>query len=164
MSSRGLSTRLWEKTWVWVLTLSLSNCKMKYFSRNLALFILNLFTYKYLNSFFFFKYLFIYLAAPGFSCGIQDLVPWPGIEPRPSALGVCSLNHWTTGEVPLIKMSIISLLIFSLRVKWNDTCEIVFKYKCHIKIEFHCYQVFENSSSRLKQTCHCVYNKGITIK
>ena len=36
----------------------------------------------------------IYLAAPVlvaaygiFSCGIWDLVPWPGIEPRPPALG-----------------------------------------------------------------------------
>ena len=27
------------------------------------------------------------------------LVPGPGIEPMPPALGVQSLNHWTTGEV-----------------------------------------------------------------
>ena len=66
--------------------------------------------------------IFIYLAAPGlightrdlrfgvrdlFSCGMQalscgvwDLVPWPGIKPRPPALGARSLNHWTTREVP----------------------------------------------------------------
>ena len=36
-----------------------------------------------------------------FSCGIQDLVPWPGIEPGPPAMGPWSLNHWTTREVPL---------------------------------------------------------------
>ena len=38
----------------------------------------------------------IYLAEPGLSCGIRDLVPWPGIEPRDPALGEWSLNHWTT--------------------------------------------------------------------
>ena len=31
-----------------------------------------------------------------FSCGMWDLVPWPGIEPGPFALGAQSLNHWTT--------------------------------------------------------------------
>ena len=30
-----------------------------------------------------------------FSCGIWDLVPWPGTEPGPPALGVRSLSHWT---------------------------------------------------------------------
>ena len=35
-----------------------------------------------------------------FSCGMWDLVPWPGIKPAPPALGVQSLNHWTTREVP----------------------------------------------------------------
>ena len=29
-----------------------------------------------------------------------DLVPWSGIEPGPPALGVWSLSHWTTKEVP----------------------------------------------------------------
>ena len=29
-----------------------------------------------------------------------DLVPQPGIEPRPPALGGQSLSHWTTREVP----------------------------------------------------------------
>ena len=40
------------------------------------------------------------MAAPGFSCGMQDLVPWPGIKPGPPALGAQSLNFWTTREVP----------------------------------------------------------------
>ena len=34
------------------------------------------------------------------SCGLWDLFPWPGIEPRPPAIGALSLNHWTTREVP----------------------------------------------------------------
>ena len=35
-----------------------------------------------------------------FSWGMRDLVPWPGMKPGPPALGVWSLNHWTTREVP----------------------------------------------------------------
>ena len=40
------------------------------------------------------------------ACGLlvaacmRDLVPQPGMEPRPPALGVRSLTHWTTREVP----------------------------------------------------------------
>ena len=30
---------------------------------------------------------------------MQDLVPQPGIEPGPPALGAWSLTHWTTREV-----------------------------------------------------------------
>ena len=79
--------------------------------------------------FFSFKYLFIWLrrvlvAARGifiagagslvaacgifFSCGMQDLVPWPGIEPGPPALGTWSLNRWATREVPIP----VSFLLF----------------------------------------------------
>ena len=32
---------------------------------------------------------------------IMYLVPWPGTEPTPSALGVWSLSHWNTRAVPL---------------------------------------------------------------
>ena len=35
----------------------------------------------------------IYLATPGLSCGMWDLVPWPGIKPSSPALGVQSLGH-----------------------------------------------------------------------
>ena len=41
------------------------------------------------------------------SCGMQTLgcstwvlLPWPGIRPWPPALGVWSLSHWITKEVP----------------------------------------------------------------
>ena len=34
------------------------------------------------------------------SCGMWDLGPWPGMKPRPPALGVQSLSQWTTREVP----------------------------------------------------------------
>ena len=48
----------------------------------------------------FLKNIFIYLAVPGLSCGMRDLVPWPGIKPGPPALGAQSLSHWATREVP----------------------------------------------------------------
>ena len=34
------------------------------------------------------------------SCLTWDLVPQPGIEPRPPVLGTQSPSHWTTREVP----------------------------------------------------------------
>ena len=36
-----------------------------------------------------------------FSCSMWDLVPWPGIQPRPPALGEWSFSPWTTREVPV---------------------------------------------------------------
>ena len=47
-------------------------------------------------------FLFIYLAASGLRCVMWDLVPQPGIEPRPPALGAHSLSHWTAKEVLFI--------------------------------------------------------------
>ena len=35
-----------------------------------------------------------------FSCGTWDLVPWPGIEPGPAALGTQSLSPWTMRKSP----------------------------------------------------------------
>ena len=37
-----------------------------------------------------------------FSCGMQDLVPWPGIEPGAPTLETLRLSLWTTREVPLL--------------------------------------------------------------
>ena len=43
--------------------------------------------------------IFIYLLVPGLGCSRWDLVPWPGIEPRPPASGAWSLSNWTAREV-----------------------------------------------------------------
>ena len=82
-----------------------------------------LLSHNYLFLFIFLFLFWIYLAAPGlscstqdlrcmaggifliaacrtFSCGMWDLVPWPGIEPGPPELATWSLSHWTTREVP----------------------------------------------------------------
>ena len=50
----------------------------------------------------------IYLAAPALSFGLLDLVPWPGMEPGPPALGAWSLRHWTTREVPVCSDCVFS--------------------------------------------------------
>ena len=54
----------------------------------------------------FYNKIFIYLAVLSLSCsmctlsyGMWDLVPWPGIEPGPPAVGGQSLSHWTSREV-----------------------------------------------------------------
>ena len=61
-----------------------------------------------------------------FSCSIEDLVPWPGIEPRPSALGAWSLSHWITREVP-------SLNLFCIYTYLYYFLDSTFKWYC---IEF----------------------------
>ena len=44
----------------------------------------------------------VFVVAHGFfGYSMQDLVPRPGIEPGPPALGVWSLSHWTPREVPV---------------------------------------------------------------
>ena len=35
------------------------------------------------------------------SCGMWDLVSWPGIVPGPPTMGAQSLSHWTTRKVSL---------------------------------------------------------------
>ena len=58
----------------------------------------------YYIAFFFplvFFFFLIFLTVPGLSSGMWDLVPRPGIELRPPALGVWSLSHRTTNrELP----------------------------------------------------------------
>ena len=52
---------------------------------------------------YFLSVLNTYLCLLDLSCGIWDLVPRPGIDPRPPALGTWrawSLSHWMAREVP----------------------------------------------------------------
>ena len=54
---------------------------------------------------FFLTSIFIYLATPGLSCGMQDLVPWPEIEPWLPALGAWSLkplDHQGSPQTPTL--------------------------------------------------------------
>ena len=80
---------------------------------------------KYKRMYKFLK-VFIYLAAPGLSYSMWDLVPRPGIESRPPVLGAQSLSHWNTREVLRmyaeykmnIKISIMSRIMVEL--PWSD--------------------------------------------
>ena len=70
-------------------------------SAYLILLIINPAIFFFIVSLFIYLFIFIfYLAALGLSCSMRDLVPWPGIEPGPPALGAQSPSHWTTREVP----------------------------------------------------------------
>ena len=76
----------------------------------------DLFTYQ--NFFFFFNiYLFIWLHQVLVAARMWDLVPLPGIEPRPPTLGPWSLNHCATREVPRI-LKYTFLLSLSSRAGW----------------------------------------------
>ena len=57
------------------------------------------------------------------SCGMWGLVPRPGMEPRPSAMGGQSLSHWITREV-LLTVCLFFLIVFmdvfkSLWAQWS---------------------------------------------
>ena len=54
----------------------------------------------------------IYLAAPVLNRGMWNLVPWPGIESRPPALGMQSLSHWTTRVLTLNYCFLTAFLSF----------------------------------------------------
>ena len=58
----------------------------------------------------------VYLAAPGLSCGMRDLVPDQGSNLGPPTLGAWSLSHWITKEVsPLY--SFFFLCTYSLPIE-----------------------------------------------
>ena len=54
------------------------------------------------------------LAVPGLSCSMWDLVPWPGIKPRPHALGIRSWP-WDHQGSPSFS-SIVCVFKFPLRI------------------------------------------------
>ena len=70
-----------------------------------------------LPCFFFFFLIFVWLCQ-GLSCGMGDLVPWPGIEPRAPVLETQSLNPCTTREVPAHPEFIAAL--FTVAKKWTQ--------------------------------------------
>ena len=51
---------------------------------------------------------------------VWNLVSWPGIQPRPPALGVRSLSHWTTKEAPTcFEVREFLSLIFVWALPWD---------------------------------------------
>ena len=90
----------------------------------------------------------IFIVACGiFSCSICDLVPWPGIKPRPPALVAWNLSHWTLGlltilavvnntamnmgvQISLFKTLLSLLLCIYPEVELLDHMVILFKFFC----------------------------------
>ena len=59
-----------------------------------------------------------------FSCSIWDLIPWLGMEPRPSALGVQSPTHWTTREILMhVFMLSHSSRVWLFLTLWTVICQ-----------------------------------------
>ena len=58
-----------------------------------------------------------------------DLVPWPGTEPTPPALGVWSLSPWNTREVPLFWTLIQHCPIHVLFVMRKCTARTALSYQ-----------------------------------
>lgn len=63
--------------------------------------------------FLFLKYMYLFgwilvVVLGILGCGRWDLVPGPGVEPGPSALGARSLSHWTARESLLSALALSS--------------------------------------------------------
>ena len=65
-----------------------------------------------------------------FSCGMWNLVPWPGFEPGPPVLGAQSLSHWTTREVPWCHLiySFVACITWKLGVISRGLVTLSFDY------------------------------------
>ena len=107
---------------------------------------------------------------------MQDLVPWPGIEPRPSALGAWSLTHWTTRVVPSGQVLFLNLgmmaraemarveeTVFAIGLCLAFSCrrwewlkeELEGSQRCweHRECGHICGQVHENGTQGLRTPC-----------
>ena len=71
---------------------------------------------------------FIYSAAPSLGCSIRYLIPWPGIEPRPRALGVQNLSSCTPGKSRVYPSEIKAL---PLRARLFTVPLLPLKINCH---------------------------------
>ena len=69
-----------------------------------------------------------------------DLVPWLGIEPGPPTLGVQSLSHWTTREVPTVTIlngmeGLFEEVTFEqTQVRWARGSKVWTKHIAHTKV------------------------------
>ena len=122
-------------TWSWFISFFV-NC----WTWLASIFFFNLFLKNIYLFIYLFTYLLTYLAAPGLSCGMQDLrchvwdlhcgmrtlscgmwdlVPWPGMKPGTPALGAWSLSHWTTREVPWLANILFRIFAFIFMIEMD---------------------------------------------
>lgn len=65
--------------------------------------------------------IFMYLAVPGFSCGMRDPVLQPGTEPGPSALGGGATGWWAESQ-PLTTREVSNLhTILTQNIYYEET-------------------------------------------
>ena len=58
------------------------------------------------------------------SCGVWNLVPWPGIKPSPPGLGAWGVTHWNTRKVCFSDVE-------SASHTWDKShLEVVYNYSC----------------------------------
>ena len=70
-----------------------------------------------------------------FSCSRGDLVPWPGIKPRPPALEAQNLNHWNTREV-LTRDDFERYIYFLVRHNQNTIISTCDRYDSHSNLSW----------------------------
>ena len=86
------------------------------------------------------------------SCGIWDLVPWTGIKPGPSALGMWRLSHWITREV-------LITIIFKFSGNWR-LCYLInlssfFPWLLNLKIKQHSTKAFPDTQGQEEEGVVC---------
>ena len=67
-------------------------------------------------------------------CGI--LIPWPGIEPMPSAVKVQNPNHWTAREFPILTILYNSVILIAFIMLNSYHHYLVWKL-----LYYHCYRL-----------------------
>ena len=75
--------------------------------------------------------IFFFLVVPDLSCGMRDLVPWPGIEPRPPALGAQSypLDHpWKSQVQKSVGNSLQFLKKLSMELPYDSAIPLLDMY------------------------------------
>ena len=91
----------------------------------------------------------------GLSCGTWDVASWPGIEPRPPALGAWSLSDWTTREV-------LTALIL-IHQEWKHKMVQPLCKLFDIVLKSYIYILCSNQSASywLIQKCFCSFIKSV---
>lgn len=82
------------------------------------------------------------------------LVPWPGMEPKPSALEVQNLNRWTTGDISR-KLNTLILILLLFFYFWNHSpSPLTHRWVHTILCITYCYWITENLEIKAHVSFH----------
>ena len=89
------------------------------------------------------------------SCCLWDLLPRPRVEPRPAALGVQSLSHWTTRGYPLQNSGLENSMDSPWCCEESDTTErLSFHFKDSLDLEENIAKISTlKSGTNLQEVC-----------